>query len=202
MSSKVSSPYTSSTSSTLLRRRDFLVLFLMALGLYLTWDSASFTFTLEPAWYIDQRFKTLSTPYDIIPPVICDLNGDGNKEVVLISKDTDDLTLKVVSANAPRGAKGTIYAPQVRASVALLPLKVTKGRVPVALKTGYVDAYDADKRRSQVIVVVREDWTVICYDSQLNVLWEKAVAHKTHEMDSMIDKVIQARLFDVAFHRI
>jgi hypothetical protein len=201
MSSKVSSPYTSSTSSTLLRRRDFLVLFLMALGLYLTWDSASFTFTLEPAWYIDQRFKTLSTPYDIIPPVICDLNGDGNKEVVLISKDTDDLTLKVVSANAPRGAKGTIYAPQVRASVALLPLKVTKGRVPVALKTGYVDAYDADKGRSQVIVVVREDWTVICYDSQLNVLWEKAVAHKTHEMDSMIDKVTQARLFVVAFHR-
>ena len=179
---------TKEQSGGVFRKRDLLVLCLMILGLYLTYDSASFTFTLEPAWYIDQRFKTESTSYDIIPPIICDLNGDGEKEIVLISKDADDLSLKIVSANTPKGSTGSIYSPKVIASIPLMPLKVTKGRIPVALKTGYIDAYDPEKGRTQVIVVLREDWTVICYDSQLNVRWEKAIAHKTHEMDDMIDK--------------
>ena len=58
----------------------------------------------------------------------------------------------------------------------------------MAFKTGYVTPYDEKKERMQVIVVVREDWTVSCYDASLNLLWEKAVAHKTHELDTMIDK--------------
>lgn len=42
------------------------------------------------------------------------------------------------------------------------------------------------KERRQSIVVVREDWTVSCYDPQLNLLWEKAVAHKGHDMITMM----------------
>lgn len=58
----------------------------------------------------------------------------------------------------------------------------------MAFKTGYVTPYNETRERMQVIVVVREDWTVSCYDANLNLLWEKAVAHKAHEMDTMIDK--------------
>lgn len=58
----------------------------------------------------------------------------------------------------------------------------------MALKTGYVTPYHETRERMQVIVVVREDWTVSCYDANLNLLWERAVAHKAHEIDTMIDK--------------
>lgn len=164
------------------RKRDFIILALTAIATFLSLDSPGFTFTLEPAWYIDQKFNSM------LPPVICDLNGDGKKEVIVISNIAGDLTLKVLSADPPQGDKSSIYSPEVLASLSLSPLKVTIGRTPVALKTGYVDTYDASTGRNQVIVVVREDWTVACYDSSLQLLWEKAIAHKTHDLDHLIDK--------------
>ena len=39
-----------------------------------------------------------------------------------------------------------------------------------------------------MIIVVREDLSVLCYDEELNLIWEKAVAHKAFEIDEMIDK--------------
>ena len=100
----------------------------------------------------------------------------------------DELTLKVLSADPPDGDKGSVYSPTLMASVSLSPLKVAKGRTPVALKTGYVDSYDVSKGRNQVIVVVREDWTVSCFDSSLQLIWEKAIAHKTHNLENVLDK--------------
>ncbi len=57
--------------------------------------------------------------------------------------------------------------------------------LPVAIKTGYIDEYDVAKARSQVIVVVFDDWTVACYDSHLTVMWEKVLGNKSHEMSAM-----------------
>ena len=164
------------------RKRDIMILALTTLAIFISFDNPGFTFTLEPAWYVDHRSNF------IVPPVICDLNGDGKKEVVMISKVADDLILKVLSADRPAYDKSKIYSPQVMASISLAPMKILRGRNPVALKTGYVDSYDASKGRSQVIVVVREDWTVSCFDHALNLLWEKAVAHHTHELDTLVDK--------------
>lgn len=31
-----------------------------------------------------------------------------------------------------------------------------------------------------------EDWTVVCYDSSLHVLWTKQVAHKTFDLDHLV----------------
>lgn len=158
------------------------MLALTILAIFLSFDNPGFTFTLEPAWYVDHRSSSA------VQPVICDLNGDGKKEIVMISKVADDLILKLLSADAPSGDKSKIYSPVEIASVSLSPLRVSTGRNPVALSTGYVDSYDETKGRSQVIVVVREDWTVSCFDSTLKLLWEKAVAHKTHELDTLVDK--------------
>ena len=164
------------------RKRDYIILALTALAIFLSLDSPGFSFTLEPAWYIDQKYNSM------LPPVICDLNGDGKKEVILISNTAGDLTLKVLSADPPRGDKSSIYSPEIIASLSLSPFKVTTGRTPVALKTGYVESYDASKGRNQVIVVVREDWTVACYDSTLLLLWEKSIAHKSHDLIHLIDQ--------------
>ena len=43
------------------------------------------------------------------------------------------------------------------------------------MKVGYIEPYSDKVARSQVVVVVLEDWTVLCFDSQLNILWEKEV---------------------------
>ena len=60
------------------------------------------------------------------------------------------------------------------------------GRRPVALATGFLDPYDYHvgggsdhtqaRPRSQYVVVVREDWTVMCYDSTLTLRWEQPVS--------------------------
>jgi hypothetical protein len=60
-----------------------------------------------------------------------------------------------------------------------------QGNIPVALETGYVEPYSESVGRKQVIVVVREDWTVSCFSMSLQLLWEKAISHKSHEMSSM-----------------
>jgi hypothetical protein len=101
-----------------------------------------------------------------------------------------------------------IYTLQEIASVRLNNINFQQGKTPVAMKTGYIEHYDVDKERNQIIVIVREDWTgyslphyltllsllirilsiVSCYNSNLRLLWEKAVAHKTHEIDMIINK--------------
>ena len=55
-----------------------MILALTAIGIILSLDNPSFTFTLEPAWYIDQKHNS------VLSPVVCDLNGDGKKEIVII----------------------------------------------------------------------------------------------------------------------
>lgn len=38
-----------------------------------------------------------------------------------------------------------------------------------------------------MIVVLREDWTISAYDSLLNLLWEKPIEHKAHELLNLIE---------------
>jgi hypothetical protein len=42
---------------------------------------------------------------------------------------------------------------------------------------GYLDAFDSTKARKQYIAVLREDWTLLLFDSQLKKLWEKTLEH-------------------------
>ena len=56
------------------------------------------------------------------------------------------------------------------------------------MKTGYIETYDESKSRTQVIVIVREDLTVLCYDESLELMWQKEVAHKAFEIEKLIGK--------------
>lgn len=57
----------------------------------------------------------------------------------------------------------------------------------MALSTGYIDKYDDNKERSKVIVIVTEDFTVSCYDANLNLKWSKSVAHAAHQLNFVSD---------------
>ena len=53
------------------------------------------------------------------------------------------------------------------------------------MKTGYKDPYSNELVREQIIIVVLEYWTVICYDAELNIMWEKEVGHFSMSIEKM-----------------
>lgn len=112
-----------------------------------------------------------------------DIDGDGRREVVVI---TNDFHLKVLSAERRIPGDG-IYSPTELYSKVLTHSVADVGRLPVAMKVGYIDPYSASRARAQVVVVVLEDWTVVCYNHKLNILWEKEVGHFSMDIAKMRD---------------
>ena len=168
-----------------LRKRDLAFLIILVLAIYISLDTTSFTYRLQPAWYYDQRAATESShyheqPWQMLPPLVVDLDGDDSKEIVFITKDQ---FVKVLKGEPSDGISISedIYPPQELASTPLSNA-MGNGRPPVAMKTGYIEPYNEKKSRKQVIAIVREDLTVLCYDESLNLLWQKQVAHKAFEI--------------------
>ena len=170
----------------MLRKRDLAFLVVLVVAIYISLDTTSFTYRLQPAWYYDQREATESShyhekPWQMLAPLVVDLDGDDSKEIVFITKDQ---FVKILKGEPPEGISISedIYPPQELASTPLSDA-MGNGKPPVALKAGYIEAYNENKSRKQVIVVVREDLTVLCYDEMLHLLWQKQVAHKAFEID-------------------
>jgi len=157
---------------------------IISLAIYISLENSTFDYRLDPAWWLDQRTVS-SNKWRQIAPVLTDLDGDGSKELVVITKD---LELMVLSAAIPPDhIREKIYTPKRIATTKLTHFGIKKGRTPVIMKTGYIDQYNEKVGRSQVIVIVREDWTVSCYNSHLESLWEKSIAHKVHEVPELAD---------------
>jgi hypothetical protein len=78
---------------SLFRKRDIAVIAAILITAYITLDNNSFSYMFEPAWYVDQREFSSSIGRPILP-IISDLDGNGEKEIVLITKG---LELKVSS---------------------------------------------------------------------------------------------------------
>ena len=148
------------------------------------------------------------------PPLIADLDGDGLYEVVTVTPDFLVQILAVEqqqqsSSKAQRQNNG-YYSTKSGKGADEISLKheasllsgahrVTVGRRPVALASGYVDAISASdlssqtsnlhsraeyernankgQKREQVIVVLTEAWTVLCFDAKLKLLWESNIDH-------------------------
>lgn len=74
---------------------------LVIVSLYLTmYESPSLSYSLEPAWFVDNRKFDVKNPrinisrqsvpdvdYSLLPPIITDLEGDFSKEMIVINKD-------------------------------------------------------------------------------------------------------------------
>ncbi len=56
---------------------------------------------------------------------------------------------------------------------------VTEGVKPVAMATGYLQKYQSMVQvRHQVITLLMADWTVLCLDHNLKLLWKVNVEDK------------------------
>lgn len=64
---------------------------------------------------------------------------------------------------------------RVLTEVSLLPdkIRIASGRQAVAMATGVIDrTYRQGQPLKQVLVVVTSGWSVMCFDHNLNKLWE------------------------------
>lgn len=192
----------------LVRSRDLMVWLLVVATIYMTLlETPDLEYSIEPAWFIDKRapealkenaniFGTsksgaagtgaanaVTAPAAEIRhlTLITDLDGDGNNELLTI---TNDYQMKLFSAEVHGQVGHEVYHPTEVRSVPLTEKgsSFRQGSIPVAISTGYVQTYDPSETRSQIIVVVREDWTVSCFDSTFRHLWDKAVASHTHHI--------------------
>ena len=80
----------------LFRKRDVFILFLVAVTLYIsTLDNPTLRYSIEPAWFIDQRTENKvssidnNEPFDyhLLSPIITDLDGDGSNEIICVTRD-------------------------------------------------------------------------------------------------------------------
>eukprot|EP00898_Chlorokybus_atmophyticus_P005991 jgi/Chlat1/6393/Chrsp44S05841 len=173
-----------------MRRRDLGVLLAGVVCLFLLVRreggfgfEAAWRYPLGRTWKAAWAAGTTGEP--LPPPVVADLNGDGRLEVLLA---THDAKLLVLDPAAPADPDADTFAQaKVLAQVSLLPsapsgapVRFLPGRRAIALATGHLDPPPSPSagntpRRKRVIVVVTTGWQIMCYDHNLQLVWETSV---------------------------
>lgn len=133
-----------------------------------TWRKRS-----EPHFFLNGRFPIKDEK--LPSPVVTDLESDGINEVVMV---TADGRLSVLAL--PEHQKmddGSLPHVVIKHNVEL-QLKRPENRIaqPVVLETGFITPYQSMMQiRKQIIIIVTNDWHVMCFDSDLTLLWEVAL---------------------------
>jgi len=168
-------------SRSLLRKRDLGAICVFLIGVYISLSAPRFNYSLQPTFYLNLAWNDggrIHSDWNLLPPVVTDLDGDGQQDLLFI---TPDMTLRVFSTERPSSLNlHEAYTPEHLRSVELKTMNIQQGRTPVLMRTGYITEYSPTRTREQVVVIVREDLTITCYDSKLKMLWEKSLSHGIH----------------------
>ena len=111
-------------------------------------------------------------------PIVDDLDGDGVTEVLVATREPKLKLLDPQHVIAGTGhglglGSGEMHL-RIKAETTLLSKgvgNVRSGRQAVAMATGFLDPA-SDRRRHKYVVVLTHDWTVMCFDRHLKLLWE------------------------------
>ncbi|EGG15798.1 hypothetical protein DFA_09466 [Cavenderia fasciculata] len=142
-------------------------------------------------------------PHELLPqPIITDLNGDQRNQIIYVTNDqkiriVDPLyAINNMNTNNENGRivgrNDIIYEASLSSKFG-----ISSGRRPVALKTGYTTPSGTAANREQVIVVVLDDWSVLCYNSRLKPLWESFIIDdipKNHYLSEIAIDIIPINL--------
>ncbi|KAG5061023.1 hypothetical protein JHK87_002052 [Glycine soja] len=171
-----------------MRKRDLAILMLSAFAIFFTLQQDG-GISFKDAWmHLTDEYPIKYEAERLPPPLVADLNGDGKKEVLVA---THDAKIQVLEPHSRRVDEGFSEA-RVLAEVSLLPdkVRVMTGRRPVAMATGYIDRYKIGQPQKQVLVVVTSGWSVMCFDSNLQKLWENNLQedfpHNAHHREVAI----------------
>ncbi|KAG5535994.1 hypothetical protein RHGRI_023699 [Rhododendron griersonianum] len=154
-----------------MRKRDLAILMLCAFAIFFSLQHEG-DFSFREAWFhLSEEYPIKYEAERLPPPLVSDLNGDGKKEILMA---THDAKIQVLEPHARRVDEGFSEA-RVLAEVALFPdkIRVASGRRAVAMATGVIDRiHKHGQVEKQVLVVVTSDWSVMCFDHNLQKLWE------------------------------
>eukprot|EP00002_Diphylleia_rotans_P007067 TRINITY_DN1652_c0_g2_i7.p1 TRINITY_DN1652_c0_g2~~TRINITY_DN1652_c0_g2_i7.p1 ORF type:complete len:678 (+),score=112.13 TRINITY_DN1652_c0_g2_i7:42-2075(+) len=101
-------------------------------------------------------------------PIITDLNGDGENEILFATREP-----KLYLTKPRESSDGAPSRLPIIAEASLLSaVRVVSGRQPVAMAVGYLDSHEEKKKREQVIVVVTHGWSILLFDKNLQIVWE------------------------------
>ncbi|KAK2372974.1 hypothetical protein P8452_46160 [Trifolium repens] len=171
-----------------MRKRDLAILMLSAFAIFFSLHQDGGV-SFKDAWmHLTDEYPIKYEAERLPPPLVADLNGDGKKEVLVA---THDAKIQVLEPHSRRVDEGFSEA-RVLAEVSLLPdkVRVMSGRRPVAMATGYIDRYKIGQPHKQVLVVVTSGWFVMCFDSNLQKLWENNLQedfpHNAHHREVSI----------------
>ncbi|KAI7736624.1 hypothetical protein M8C21_025709 [Ambrosia artemisiifolia] len=172
-----------------MRKRDLAILMLAAFAIFFSLQHEG-DFSFKEAWYhLLDEYPIKYEGERLPPPIVSDLNGDGKKEVLVA---THDAKIQVLEPHTRRVDEGFSEA-RVLAEVSLLPdkIRVASGRRAVAMATGVVDrTFKRGQVQKQVLVVVTSGWSIMCFDHNLQKLWETNVQedfpHNAHHREISI----------------
>ncbi|XP_057449340.1 uncharacterized protein LOC130740682 [Lotus japonicus] len=171
-----------------MRKRDLAILMLAAFAIFFSLQQDGGV-SFKDAWmHLTDDYPIKYEAERLPPPLVADLNGDGKKEVLVAIHDAK---IQVLEPHSRRVDEGFSEA-RVLAEVSLLPdkVRVMTGRRPVAMATGYIDRYKVGQPQKQVLVVVTSGWSVMCFDSNLQKLWENNLQedfpHNAHHREVAI----------------
>eukprot|EP00299_Pterocystis_sp_00344_P015965 c7989_g1_i4.p1 GENE.c7989_g1_i4~~c7989_g1_i4.p1 ORF type:complete len:638 (+),score=178.76 c7989_g1_i4:38-1951(+) len=124
----------------------------------------------------------------IPPPLVTDVDGDGAKDLVIVTREPK---IKILNVREPTvffegDSEVQVFPPKFEASL-LTSVHISTGRQAVALASGYLSPFNTSPSK-QVIVVVLEEWTVLCFDHRLKLLWETSLQDE-------IDETTQGKMF-------
>ena len=168
-----------------MQTQDVLVLLVAAASVLLSFQTTGSMF-LKPTWShtLDADNSGMESskeaPLPVPAPVIADLDDDGRPEVVVCTRDGRVLLLDPAPPArlpaASRGAGTKWRQLPVRAEASLRShVGLETGRRPVALQAGPLHDVHPPERRLHVVVVLTQDWTVLCFDHTLKRLWEHSL---------------------------
>jgi len=165
-----------------MRSRDAGILLVSGLAVFLALETGTdfevkrrWSLELKPTLYKNGRF---AAEHERVPkPIVDDLDGDGFAEVLVVTREPK---LKLLDPqHLMSGAHGLGLADgemhlRIKAETTLLSKgvgNVRSGRQAVAMATGFLEPA-SDRRRHKYVVVLTHDWTVMCFDRHLKLLWE------------------------------
>ncbi|XP_041375556.1 uncharacterized protein LOC121388325 isoform X2 [Gigantopelta aegis] len=148
------------------------------------------SYFLQPVWRkrVENQayFNTLfPTDKDRLPsPVVTDLESDGINEVVLI---TPDLKLCILAIPDHVTSEKTLPHVVIKHRVRLptRTIRDDKASRPVVMETGFTQPYLSMMQiRKQIIIIVMDDWQVLCYSYELKLLWQRKLMDKSQLKDA------------------
>lgn len=108
-------------------------------------------------------------------PIVTDLEGDSVNEIVLLSNDLQHLNVLAMPSPTEKNDR-TLAHVAVKYKVELFLNERMKGHrsKPHVMNVGFVEPYLSMLQiRKQIIVVVTDDWQVLCYSHNLKLLWHQ-----------------------------